>query len=175
MEIDRLFGLPAHPLLVHVPVVLVPLALAAAVIALWPRARRAAAIAAASLALVGGAGAVLAVGAGQELEHRVKETEQVEEHAEEGERVELPAVAFGLTALAGAIVVEAARRRSRQPAASEAVGTEPSSGRWLPAVVLTVSVLVGMAATYTVFAAGHSGAEATWHDTPAARDGDDGD
>ena len=33
-EIDKLFGIPAHPLIVHIPVVLVPLAAVGAVLAL---------------------------------------------------------------------------------------------------------------------------------------------
>ena len=32
MELEKLFGLPAHPLLVHIPVVLVPLAAIIAII-----------------------------------------------------------------------------------------------------------------------------------------------
>jgi hypothetical protein len=92
MEIDELFDLPAHPLLVHVPIVLVPLALLAALVALVPLARRPAALAAAALAVVGGVGAFLATGAGEKLEDRVRETELVEEHAESGEAVEVPAI-----------------------------------------------------------------------------------
>jgi uncharacterized membrane protein len=68
MELDQLFDLPAHPLLVHVPVVLVPLALFVSLVALVPRARRIAAPAAAALALVGGIGVVLATGSGENLE-----------------------------------------------------------------------------------------------------------
>jgi predicted membrane protein DUF2231 len=112
IEIDELFGLPAHPLLVHVPVVLIPLALLAALLALWPAVRRPALVATAVLAVVGAVGAVLAVGAGDKLQDRVRETERVEEHAEQGERVELPAIAFGVAALGAAIALEVAHRSS---------------------------------------------------------------
>ena len=36
MEIETLFGLPAHPLIVHVPIVLVPLSAVGAVLMCWP-------------------------------------------------------------------------------------------------------------------------------------------
>jgi hypothetical protein len=222
IEIDELFGLPAHPLLVHIPVVLIPTALVALLIALWPAARRPALIGAALMAVVGAAGAVLAVGAGEKLQDRVKETEQVEEHVEQGEDVELPAIAFAVVAVGAALAVEAAHRRSQlrpepigpatprgsaardatpvgegggpggaTPTASGAVATEvraptddspsleatPSRpvASWLPAALLAAALVVGAYSTYTVIEAGHSGAKATWHDTPAVRDGGDGD
>jgi hypothetical protein len=215
IELDELFGLPAHPLLVHIPVVLIPTALLVLLVALWRPGRRPAVIAGAVLAVVGGIGAVLAVGAGEKLEHRVKETEQVEEHAENGDQVELPAIAFALLAAGTAITLEAAHRRTQQrpdangfasPGAAPvgegggpggpahagpgAVATQvrpppehlaaASAGRqpvprWLPSGLLAVTLLVGAYATYTVVEAGHSGAKATWHDTPSARPGGDGD
>ncbi len=111
MEIDQLFDLPAHPLLVHVPIVMVPLALLAALVALVPIARRPAALAAAAFALAGGVGAVLAVGAGEKLQDRVRETDQIEDHTERGEAVELPAIVFAVLAVGGAAAVEVGRRR----------------------------------------------------------------
>src|SRR4051794_9915389 len=41
LALDSLFGLPAHPLLVHIPVVLIPLGALGAVLMLWPRLRHA--------------------------------------------------------------------------------------------------------------------------------------
>ncbi len=201
IEMDELFGLPAHPLLVHIPVVIIPLALLAALLALWPRARRGAALVAAVLAFIGAVGAVLAVGAGEKLEDEVRETAIVEEHAEQGDRVELPALAFGALAIAGAAAVEATRRSRRRtedaatpttqptPHAGEEPGrggatttaappqaparaVVPSAG--LAAALLALSVLAGAFATYTVVQAGHSGAESVWDD-PAARPGGDED
>ena len=206
MEINELFDLPAHPLLVHIPVVLVPAALLAALVALWPRVRRPAALTAAALAVVGGIGVFLATGSGEELEHRVRETDQVEEHTEQGEEAELPAIAFGIVALAAAATVEIVRRRTDPPAgvATGNPGTPPAampsagpgatataappeaparpaaasparSVTWLPAIALAVSVVLGALATYDVVRAGHSGANAVWHDTPASRPGGDAD
>jgi uncharacterized membrane protein len=203
LEIDELFGLPAHPLLVHVPVVIIPLALLVALVALWPRARRGAALAAAALALVGAVGTVLAAGSGEELEDDVRETELVEEHAEQGEQVELPALAFAVLAIAGTGAVEAARRRRRDaegtgdgdvPAAPDddrspgsgatAIATAPppapararptrAGAAGLTTALLALSVLAGAVATYTVVGAGHSGAEAVWDEAPASGTDDD--
>ncbi len=45
-------------------------------------------------------------------------------------------------------------------------GTTPGAGgRWLAAGALAVSVVAGAVATTTVVQAGHSGADAVWHDT----------
>jgi hypothetical protein len=221
MEIDRLFGLPAHPLLVHIPVVLIPTALLATLLALWPPLRRAAVITAAVLAAVGAVGAVLAVGAGEKLEERVREEALVEHHAEQGDKVEFPAIAFGILAIGAAAAVEAVHRsRTRgtddgpastsrrlpagaspagttdgpegpvptapgtvatavrapaRPSASttpSAAGARPPAARLAP-VLLALSLLVGAYTTYTVVQAGHSGADATWHDTGDARPGGD--
>ncbi len=175
MEIDELFDLPAHPLLVHVPIVLVPLALLAALVALVPLARRPAALAAAALAVVGGVGAFLATGAGEKLEDRVRETELVEEHAESGEAVEVPAIVFAVLAVGGAAAVEVGRRRVARPATggdvSDGPGAVPAAAirprlpAWVPVVVLAASAVAGAYTTYTVVDAGHTGSKSVWNGT----------
>ena len=200
IEIDELFGLPAHPLLVHIPVVVIPLALVVALVALWPRVRRGAAWAAAGLALVGGVGAVLAIGAGESLQHDVRETDMAEEHAEQGDEVELPAIAFAVLAIAAALAVEVVRRRdvddeigpepgaaARRSAGSSGPGAvavtvdeRPSPSQTpprrtvVPTVLLVLSLVAGGFATYTVVEAGHSGAKAVWDDSPGGAEGDRG-
>jgi uncharacterized membrane protein YgcG len=183
MEIDELFGLPAHPLLVHIPIVVIPAATAVALLALWPRVRRPAALFAAFLALVGGVGAFLAVGAGEPLDERLPESDLIEEHASDGEAVELPAIVFAIVAVAGAVVVEAGRRRTRAvapepvpspgPGAAAATPARPSSGgmaSWATAV-LAASVILGAYTTFTVVQAGHTGSKAVWE--PVVGSGDD--
>lgn len=155
MELDKLFDLPAHPLLVHIPVVLVPLALLITLVAFVPRARRVAAPAAAALALMGGIGVVLATGSGEAFEEQVDETHLVEKHAEQGEAAEFPALAFGVVAVAAAVTTEVVRRRS-------------GSIGWLAAGALAVAAVAGGVATTTVIQAGHSGADAVWHDPNTA-------
>ena len=153
MEIEELFGLPAHPLVVHAAVVLLPLAaLATLVCAAAPRARRHYAPVALGLALVGTLAVGLAQGSGEALEDRVDETELVEEHTGQGERVLPWAIAVTLIAAAVLAIPVLARRR-------------PSlSARTITTVVVAASLLAGAGATWTVIEVGHSGAKATWDD-----------
>ena len=53
IAISQLFGLPAHPLFVHVPVVLIPLALVTSVLATFKRFRREVLFATAVMAVLG--------------------------------------------------------------------------------------------------------------------------
>ena len=151
MEIEELFGLPAHPLVVHAAVVLLPLAaLLTVVCAAIPRARHWWAPVALGVALVAVIAVGMAQGSGEELEEQVDETELVEEHTEQGEQVLPWAIAVLLAAGAVTAIPLLARRR-------------PSvSGRAVTAVVLALSVVAGAGAIWTVVEVGHSGAKATW-------------
>jgi hypothetical protein len=156
MEIEELFGLPAHPLVVHAAVVLLPLAAVATLAcAAIPRARRVYAPIALGLALVAMIAVGLAQGSGEALEEQVDETELVEEHTEQGERV-LP-WAIGVTVAAMAVTAAPAigQRRPRL------------SARTVTAVVVASSLVAGAGAIWTVVEVGHSGAEATWDDVDA--------
>jgi len=156
VEIEKLFGLPAHPLVVHAAVVLLPLAaIATLVCAAVPGARRHYAPVALGLALVATLAVGLAQGSGEELEDQVDETELVEEHTEQGERVLPWAIGVTLAAAAVTVVPLLARRRPTLPA------------RTVTAVVFAVSLLAGAGATWTVVEVGHSGAKATWDDVGA--------
>lgn len=161
MELDTIFGLPAHPLVVHAAVVLVPLAsLGLIAVALSARVRRHIGWYVAALAVVGAVFTFVAVGSGEPLEERVQETEAVERHAELGEQTEPFAVALALVSLA---VVGAGQFFDRPRAAS--VGAAAAQRR-MPAAVnvglIAVSLVVGTLATVWVTRTGHAGAEATW-------------
>lgn len=153
MEIEELFGLPAHPLFVHAAVVLLPLAaLATVVCAAVPGARRGYARITLGLALVATLAVGLAQGSGEELEDEVDETELVEEHTEQGERVLPWAIAVTVAAAAVTAIPALARRRPSVPP------------RTATAVVIAVSLVAGAGATWTIVEVGHSGAKATWDD-----------
>ena len=161
MEIEELFGLPAHPLVVHVAVVLLPIAaLGTVVCATVPRLRRCYAPVTLAVALVATVAVGLAEGTGEALEDEVDETELVEEHAEAGEGV-LP-WAVGVTVVAAAVAAVPLVQR-RRPAAP---------GRALTVVVAVVALLVGAGAVWSTVDVGHSGAEATWHDRSGQGDGE---
>ena len=160
VEIKELFGLPAHPLVVHAAVVLLPLAaITTFVCAVVPRARRYYAPVALGLALVATLAVGLAQGSGEELEEQVDETELVEEHTEQGEQVLPWAIGLTLTAAAVSAIPFLERRHPTLPA------------KPITAAVVAISLVVGVGATWTVIDVGHSGAKATWDDVGEADGG----
>jgi hypothetical protein len=162
--LDELSGLPAHPLVVHAAVVLLPLAaLVTLVCAAVPRARRAYAPVAFGLALVAVLAVGLAQGSGEALEEQVDETELVEEHTEQGERVLPWAIAVAASAAVVTSLPLLARRRPVLPA------------RAVTIAVVAASLVAGVGATWTVVEVGHSGAKATWNDVGDNVDNDVGD
>lgn len=153
MELKSLFGLPAHPLVVHAVVVLLPLAAIGLVVtAAIPRSRRAYAplVLVAALAALGSVS--VATGSGEELEEGVKETEAVEDHTELGELVLPWAIAV---AVVSAVVVAAEPVRRRYP---------DLSPKTVTAALVVAAVISSTGAIWTVAEAGHSGAKATWED-----------
>ncbi|MGD9996529.1 MAG: DUF2231 domain-containing protein [Ilumatobacteraceae bacterium] len=160
MEINNLFGLPAHPLVVHAAVVLLPLAAIATIAAAAiPRARRHYAPVAFALALLATFAVGLAQQSGESLESRVDRTALVRDHTHQAERVFPWAVALTIVA-AGVALVDPLRRRMPDVPVKAAT-----------AVLLVGSLAAGAGATVTVVQVGHSGAKATWHDTESGGDG----
>lgn len=145
-------GLPAHPLLVHFIVVLVPLTAVLAILcAVWPAARRrlvwlVLALAAATTVLT-----PIAAEAGEWLEHRVEETPALETHEELGGTL----IYFVLALLVAAILLAVVHVRSER-------GTPLSTV--LSAVIAVFVVVAGIATTVQVLRVGHSGAESVWSD-----------
>ena len=157
MEINSLFGIPAHPLIVHAAVVLVPLvAIGTVITALWSRARGVFGWTVAVLS-VGAFGAVgLAQKSGEALANHVEPTRLVREHVEMGEAI-LP-WAFGIMAIACTVM-------ALHWFVTRATAKDDKSPSWYRSVSIVLAVLAvlcalgGMVATYQV---GHSGAKATW-------------
>ncbi len=157
MEIDQVFGLPAHPLFVHLPVVLVPIAgLMAVAFAIRPKWLDRFGWWLVVVTGVGALGAILAAGSGEALEESVRETELVEQHAEAGETAEFIAIAFFVVVLA----IVAFRWWSRRKAASG--GTEIAHAGALAVVTSVLLVVSGGGAAFAIADAGHQGAQATW-------------
>ena len=157
MDLDTFDGIPIHPLLVHLPVVLVPLAVVGLLLALLVRGwRRWAAPVALALALLASVGTYLAQESGPPLEEHIEDaeggSELLEEHTEMGETL-LPWVLVftGLAGAAVALPVLAGDERRKQLA--KAV---------VP--VLAIAAVAGGLATWKVYEVGHSGARAAWED-----------
>ncbi|QRP50144.1 DUF2231 domain-containing protein [Amycolatopsis sp. FDAARGOS 1241] len=169
-------GLPAHILLVHAIVVLLPLAALLLVLsALWPAGRR----------KLAGPNAVLSVlvlilvpittDAGEWLERRVPATPLVRAHTELGDTAVYSAI--GVAALA---LVIWWRHRETLPA-TEAPRRIPLPRRTflaprstpVTAVIAVAAVLIAGGAAYDIYRIGDSGAQASWQGqfsaTPAPR------
>ena len=163
MELESLFGLPAHPLVVHAAVVLVPLAaIGTVLIALWASARRRIGWIVVGFAVLALAASWLAESSGEPLEEQVDETEAVEEHAELGES--MPALAALMALGAGGVMVLDTVRRRREG--------DPAGWHKPAAVALSaLAVIASTAGTVRVVQVGHSGAEATWEDVAEEGEG----
>ncbi|UXY30743.1 DUF2231 domain-containing protein [Streptomyces sp. HUAS TT20] len=156
-------GLPAHVLLVHLVVVLVPLtALALVVCACWPKAALRLGPLLPLLAFVALVSVPLTTQAGEWLEEHVDGNALVRRHAELGDGL-LPWAA-GLFVLAAAVWW--ASRRRPAPDALEA-GSPATARRYALPLRITFAVLslaVATGAVVDVYRIGDSGAKAAWHD-----------
>jgi uncharacterized membrane protein len=154
MEISKLFGLPAHPLLVHIPIVLVPLvALAALVLAVAPRTRSVlgpVVVVGAGIALVG---VQLALGSGEALEPHVERSPLLERHTELADALRPLMLVFFVLLLVALVLHR--RPRTAQP--------------WLASAVFVVALVAGVVTTGRLVQVGHAGARATWHETDMSR------
>jgi len=170
MELEKLFGLPAHPLLVHLPVVLVPVAgLIAILFAFKPAWLDRFGWWLVGLTGVGMLGAIMAAGSGEGLESLQSgeaETAAREDHFELGELARTLSIVFFIVVLAVVAIRYYAKKKGADAGALKFVGSK--AGAIVAAVVL---VLSAAGATYTMAKAGHQGAKLAWceetHNCPA--------
>lgn len=164
MEIESLFGLPAHPLIVHAAVVLVPLSALGTLLCLYPPLRRRLGVAVFVLAVAASFATGLAQGSGEELEHKVDESPLVEEHAEMGTTL-LPWVIVMTVTLGGLLALDWQRSRTEGGGEGDTAASAPPA--WVKPVVIGASAIMAVTAiggTVRVIDIGHSGAKATWDD-----------
>lgn len=161
LELERILGLPAHPLLAHAPVVLVPLAtLGGLACAVSRRARRRIGWVVVALAAVAVVSVQLAIGSGEELEESVRRSALVDDHAGVADTL-LPVAAAFLAAVTGLVGLDHRRRRRDTPAGGADTGEHL---RRAVAVLAVATVVSAAASDVWVFRAGHSGARAVWDD-----------
>jgi hypothetical protein len=176
-------GLPAHILLVHAIVVLLPLAALLLVLcAVWPSARRKLAGPNAILAVLVLVLVPITTDAGEWLERRVPSTDLVRAHTELGDTALYVALPIAVLA----IVVWWRGREARtahllDDAVNVATETRTVPRRTFLAptshavtiVIAVLSVLAAGAAAYDIYRIGDSGAQATWQgqfsSTPAPK------
>ncbi|MBF6176615.1 DUF2231 domain-containing protein [Nocardia blacklockiae] len=161
---DMLFGLPAHPLLVHVTVVAIPVAaVLAALLAVFPRLPQLVKVTALVLGLAGVVLAPLMESSGEALEKRVVRTAAVERHADLGESL-LPWV-IGLLAVIVLVLVAdrwLSRAGSAAVGSSRRVAPSPAVARTVRVAVAIVAIVVAAGTLVQTVRIGHSGAQATW-------------
>lgn len=165
MELEKIFGLPAHPLLVHMPVVIIPLAgIIAIVFAFKTEWLDRYGWGLVVLSGLGAFGGILAAGSGEALEDMQRRagetmTAAAEDHFELGETARNVGILFFLVVLAVVAIRWYARKRGATEGAWKAVGSKGA------AVVMAVAlVLSAGAATYSISKAGHQGAELVWNE-----------
>lgn len=149
-----LSSLPLHPLVVHVPVLVLPVAAVCTLIVVAkPSLIRKWGAALTVLSAVGLGGAFLATQTGEELEESLREggekiSETLHDHAELGEQART--LAFGLL-----VVVAAMWLLSRK----EYSWMRP----WMIPVLRVAAVAVAAAVTYITYRTGHTGASSVWN------------
>lgn len=151
-------GIPAHVLLIHVVVVLVPVSALLLIAQAWSRpARRWAGIAGPLLCLGALVMVPVTANAGEWLRDHLRPSPLIAKHAELGDQL-LPWV---LAMFVLSVVVWVLERRSDE--AREPVVLEPTAGmarvQLLVAVLATVAAVGSMVQTYRI---GDSGAQAVW-------------
>ncbi|WP_329168206.1 hypothetical protein OG204_30185 [Streptomyces sp. NBC_01387] len=162
-------GLPAHVLLVHFVVVLVPLtALALVVTSVWPAWIRRLGPALPILALVTLISVPLATHAGEWLEKHTDSDALVRKHTELGDGL-LP-WAIGLFAVAVALWWLGRRATTRSSDAEDS-GRSVAVALSVPVRVaaIALSVLIAAGSVVQVYRIGDSGAKAAWHDGYSAK------
>jgi hypothetical protein len=169
MDLTRLGGLPAHPLLVHIPVVLVPLTfLGAVAIVVRPAWRERFGFLVAGGAVAALIGVQLAMESGQALEEHVDHGKTLHDH------VELASSARPLVAVFTVVVVAyvalawlRSRRAANAPSQLERlseVSRSAGASRVLAGLAV-LSLVFGAFATAWIVRTGHNGAKATWEKT----------
>lgn len=158
---NSFLGIPAHPLLVHIPVVLIPLATVGVILmairpSWWVRYQWPTIV----ISGVGTIGAILAAGSGEGLEEAVEDTASrpvLRAHVEAGEVARTVSIVFFAVLVAVVVVVPWWMKRRAADAGN-------GSPRWLRTMTSIVLVITALGASWTVYDAGHSGAKSVWSD-----------
>ena len=139
-------GLPAHPLLVHLVVVLLPaVSLMAILGTVWPAAQRKFTFLTPALALFGMIMVPITVKAGDQLAATLGIGAAIDHHATLARRIPPFAIALFVTTTAQWAYLQFVRRRT-----------------WLTAVIAILVIASAVATTLQVALAGDAGAHAVW-------------
>ncbi len=152
--LDTVLGLPAHPLIVHATVVVVPTAAAAVLLAaVWPRFRAWAGWGPLALAVLAVVLTPLSTSSGESFEHRLGGSRLVEDHSHLADLLIWWVVPLAVLALALYWIHGFRGGRPQQ------------RGRALTAALVVLPVVVAVGTLVQVVLIGHSGARAAWSGT----------
>ncbi|MBK8757070.1 MAG: cytochrome b5 domain-containing protein [Actinomycetales bacterium] len=165
---DTIAGLPVHPLVVHVAVVVLPVsAVAFIALVLLRRARRSFGWLTMLGLFAGTAAAVVAKESGEALAKRVGTPAT---HASYGDLLPLIGAALAVVALLW-MVLQRQRQRQQRQSARRAAGADPAEpvrDSGLVKALGAVGILAALATVGMSVLVGHSGAEAVWGNRIAA-------
>jgi hypothetical protein len=167
--VTSIFGLPAHPLFAHVPVVLVPLGAVGAVLMCWPKLRARIGWWVIGILVIAGIATQFAVTSGQDLKEFVRETSLMHAHTRMGENLR-PWLLLMFLCLLGVMIIDRVmhKRAAAAADAGDATIATPATRdglRIASAVLLGLAVVFSAMSVYWVYEIGHSGSKAVWHDT----------
>ncbi|MFC4835062.1 hypothetical protein [Actinomycetospora chibensis] len=162
-RVSTINGLPAHILVVHAVVVLIPLsALLVVLVAVWPAARARLVWPTAVLAVLALVAVPLTSEAGEWLEQRVARTPLVRAHTELGDYMLPWATGLALVAL-GLLARQVLEDRGARAVRGATGGLGRSRGdAAVTVVVALIAVIVAAGSVLTVYRIGDSGAQAAW-------------
>jgi hypothetical protein len=154
-----LFGLPAHPLFVHLPVVLIPLvAFGAIAMACSARVRDRYGWLVLAIAVVAGLSTQLAIGSGEALRHSVPQSAELRSHTHIAESIR-PLILLLFLVAAGIMLLD---RRARGSWPFARAGRPTATSTSIRVGVIALTALVAMITNVRLFQIGDSGAKATW-------------
>jgi hypothetical protein len=149
---DTFFGLPAHPLIVHATVVIVPTAaVAVALAAVWPRFRRWAGWGPLALAVVAVVLTPISTSSGETFERKLGGSPLIDEHSHRADLLIWWVIPLAL--LAAAVYWLFSFRGGQ---------TTHHSNKVLTGVLLVLPVIVALGTLVQVVLIGHSGAKAVY-------------
>lgn len=157
ISISSFLGVPAHPLLLHMPVIFIPvLTIATLVFIFRPDWRKAYGIAWGLGAMLTTAATTLTAGAGESWEGKLNPRDQllIHDHAELGDKLKVLTILFALL-----VLIQLAVDRGI-PASIAARFSDPRSGLSIALAVVLGVVAIGAGAL--TFATGHEGAKAVF-------------
>jgi hypothetical protein len=158
-RISKIFGLPAHPLFVHLPVVLIPLVgIGTIAMACSARARDRYGWLVLAVAVVAVLSTQLAINSGHALRHSVAQSAALRRHVHIASSIRPLILLLFLVALA----VMLFDRRGRGAWPFSHPGSPATIGPVIRAAVIAATVIVAVGTNVRLFQIGDSGAKATW-------------